>query len=549
MSDACDSFGFVHPSRCRKIDLSIHYPNKSLLSRPSSFRRYPDLPFELRQNIRNMAIHEARLSRGNSSKPKVMQSLRGIFTTHYSPGYPALSNLACVDKEWQIDVEKINFSCLHLYHSTQCDVQEVAYIQDFANIVTGPRRRYLTDLIINLRLFHKCAEEGARYNRSGSLSPRACTEGFSAYIAHVFEVLATWSDDEVREGLIFLMIEPKIEGKAHRSPDRFGLSASLINLPAVSVISDLWIYPCIGPASIEVSADLVTTLCGRLTRLRSVSADVGHHCCSEETASTPCIERFTRELVNAVPRLEKLKVGVPSRCYWSQHTSSATPDLPISSIESLRWLSYRLEELKLDSRHTQLRQFFDPFDLDDFNPVSDSIQSWPALRHLEIIGRFLYADNISRTQQDSLNEGHLICVGRATRFMPKLEYMWIHNQNLTGGYLGPPRPYGQLRFTFHAGPYGPKVDKSQGLCLSVENHMPSSTVVEIWKDSLMHAQRESLAVEVHRGPVYDMDEMYEAEGPPSEEDWESWEMSMSRLSVEGMLEQTEASSDGETAEA
>ncbi|ROW01056.1 hypothetical protein VSDG_02742 [Cytospora chrysosperma] len=65
----------------------------------------------------------------------------------------------------------------------------------------------------------------------------------------------------------------------------------------------------------------------------------------------------------------------------------------------------------------------------------------------------------------------------------------------------------------------------------------------------MHAQRESLAVEVHRGPVYDMDEMYEAEGPPSEEDWESWEMSMSRLSVEGMLEQTEASSDGETAEA
>jgi hypothetical protein len=128
--------------------------------------------------------------------------------------------------------------------------------------------------------------------------------------------------------------------------------------------------------------------------------------------------------------------------------------------------------------------------------------------------------------------------------MPKLEYMWIHNQDLSDRH-----PYGELRFTFHARPYGPKGDKSQGFCLSVENHVPSSTVVEIWRDSLMHAQHEFLAVEVHRGPVYDMDEMYNAQGPPSEENWESWEESMNRLSVEGMLEQIEVKSDGETAEA
>lgn len=107
MSDACDSFGFVHPSRCRTLDLSIHYPNKSLLSRPSSFRRYPDLPFELRQNIRNIAIQEAQLSRGQSSKPKVMQSLRGIFKTHDSPDYPSLPNLACVDKELVLSLPAI----------------------------------------------------------------------------------------------------------------------------------------------------------------------------------------------------------------------------------------------------------------------------------------------------------------------------------------------------------------------------------------------------------------------------------------------------------
>lgn len=39
----------------------------------------------------------------------------------------------------------------------------------------------------------------------------------------------------------------------------------------------------------------------------------------------------------------------------------------------------------------------------------------------------------------------------------------------------------------------------------------------------MHAQREPLAVEVHVGQVSDMDELYDAETPPLEENWEIWE--------------------------
>lgn len=259
---------------------------------------------------------------------------------------------------------------------------------------------------------------------------------------------------------------------------------------------------------------------------------------------SPTSTVFSQQIVNAVPQLANLNLAIPFWFHCPQHAGGAVPHLPRSSIESLRLLSYRLEEFVLSASHTGLRQFFSPFDRDDFDPASDSFQPWPALRHLRVTGSFVYADHMSQTQQDCFNEGHLACVGRAARFMPKLESLWIHNQHRDAG-----EPYGELRFTFHTEPYGPKGDKPQGFCLSVENHMPSLTVVAIWRESLMLAQREALAVEVHLGPVYDMDEMYDAEGPPAEKNWESWDTLMSHPREEEAQKQMEVDSDGMNAEA
>lgn len=456
---------------------------------------------------------------------------------------------------------------MRLSHITICESPQGSDILEFANIVTGPRRRYLADLVIDLELVHECAEEGALYIQSGSLPPRACTVGFSACITQVFETLATWRDDEVRGGLIELMIELKVERKAYGATrELIGYDASLVDLPTVSVVSQLWFHP--DTFQIEVSAYYVLALCRRLSQLRAVWTDLGPRCCSEETASTPCMEGkyslmrisarqpvsvihrsqistvLTQQIISAVPRLTDLQISALFWLHCPRHVSGAIPHLPRSSVESLRQLSYRLQELSLTPTDTCLRQFFSPFDRDDFDATSESIQSWPALRHLTLNGTFVYADGIAKTEQDQFNEGHLTCVGRATRFMPKLEYIWIHNQNHGEG-----EPYGELRFTFHTRPYGPKRDKSQGFCLSVENHMPSSTVVEIWRESLKHAQRETLAVEVHRGRVYDMNEMYDSQGPPPEEEWESWETSMSHPSVEVVPESIGMSSDEENAEA
>lgn len=175
---------------------------------------------------------------------------------------------------WQIDVDKITFEFLGVKHFIGRESGPIFGILDLANIVTGPRRRYLDDITINFKAFHKCVEEEDADMQPESPSSRARTDVLSACFAQLIKVLATWREEEVKPGLIYLKINICFEKMSYQNLlERMGFGTDLSDLPAVSVINRLEI--CHYTRRMEIPANYVPALCGRLTGLRAVWAELG----------------------------------------------------------------------------------------------------------------------------------------------------------------------------------------------------------------------------------------------------------------------------------
>lgn len=244
MADIGVPFCFVKPARDGSYSLSIP---SYLVTRSrrtptaTSFSYYLRLPFELRREIMKITIDDARSVleewRGKQGGPLVVQSRRGVFRLHTQhEGPPGLSQFACISREWKEEVEEKLFKklCLRAPHDYISD--EATDLAIFSTIVTGPRRRYLRRVKLEL---HR--DNSALMNRQFARrndGPPCADDGYKSII-RLLHILGAWTPDALltvklnialqefsfirfQEDLIYLPVVPVI-GKLHinMAPDEF----------------------------------------------------------------------------------------------------------------------------------------------------------------------------------------------------------------------------------------------------------------------------------------------------------------------------------------
>lgn len=159
-----------------------------------------------------------------------------------------------------------------------------------------------------------------------------------------------------------------------------------------------------------------------------------------------------------------------------------------------------------------LSLFFENFHRESDNQNTEVTPAWPALQNLELEGCLV---NRGSSKQEHPNDLILKLIGRPTKSMPKLTYLRVYIDS---------RPWSQvrsneLRFVFGSGSYLNKHHDSEQFCLSVQNHIPSSSAINVWRRSLLHTKIALLAVEFNLDPKYDCF----VSGGPSNENWHTWE--------------------------
>lgn len=225
--------------------------------------------------------------------------------------------------------------------------------------------------------------------------------------------------------------------------------------------------------------------------------------------------------MDAAPQLDILRLYRFFLCHCAQHCSERSANLryiPLSSVISLRQLSYRLETLVLID-HLHLDQFFRPFDDDNFDPTSEAVQTWPKLRLIILDSSSKEGDGDSTMDRVQYNDNLLMIAGRATRYMPRLERLDVAKPMTNR--------QGEIDFIYNSGHCQINLHTSHRFCLAVRQHIPSSQAVEAWRESLECAEWPSLTVKVNLTPSRPLPGSGKLSGDWDEEkwedDWRSWE--------------------------
>lgn len=141
-----------------------------------SFTRYPDLPAELRCQVRQFAIDE-RNARLRYADDELIERV---------VGRPPIAPLACVNKEWQSDVERNLFSGLDLIYHPHSDL---VCLDAMVTHVRQPLVKY-----IHIR--DKPFDRGGEYTREFDPEDKKAAEGHA--IDRLFRILSEWEMPESR---------------------------------------------------------------------------------------------------------------------------------------------------------------------------------------------------------------------------------------------------------------------------------------------------------------------------------------------------------------
>lgn len=149
-------------------------------------------------------------------------------------------------------------------------------------------------------------------------------------------------------------------------------------------------------------------------------------------------------------------------------------------VSTIRELSYRLQVLSLGSS-IDLPLFFEHF----ADVKHATHPSWPALKVLDLYGSIEHRSDAKQVQR---KDQFLKCVGRAIKFMPEILEACVEIARPPGSG----RHHDWMRIQFAQEPL---LDDTEKFDLSVYNHTPSSSAVDIWKEATLHTKRMQLGVE------------------------------------------------------
>lgn len=178
---------------------------------------------------------------------------------------------------------------------------------------------------------------------------------------------------------------------------------------------------------------------------------------------------------DAVPGLKEL------------HLDGAGFDNKLSrqSTKTLHKLTLGLEVVVLN-KIVDLGLFFEPYDF--CHPIAQGPPSlsWQSLRVLEITVQYPPGHGLS--VQGDRSQWLMTVAGRAVAFMPSLELFSIVTEY---------PPYLGFRLRTVTPTKASLTDKGQSsLSIDLDESLPSSTVVGIWRDSIMQTKRVALEVRV-----------------------------------------------------
>ncbi|ROW01038.1 hypothetical protein VSDG_02753 [Cytospora chrysosperma] len=440
-----------------------------------SFKRYPDLPAELRSAVRQFAIDERRWP--SKTEPTRMQ------------GRPLrCAPLACVNREWQSDVERSLFSALYLYQCPACPGDETEDLQCLDAMVTPVRQPLVNFITLRMRV------DETRHSVDWASSD---TEYWNNAVRHaldrLFRTLNKWEWPESQWAVLglHLVLETFLTKMTTGTP------VVLADLPVVPVIVSFQVtavecgFPFTLPSFLAMG--------GKLPGLTLLNVEKrGSYMATDE-----CL-KFLNEVPQEFPNLKHLDFSPWAHdsydVYHQKHQDRVT-EMNIASLGQLirpvREFSYGLESLRV-LNVVNLDYFFAPFNSENYRAASFTGPTWPRLRGLCLEGPFkLHERPQGRDTDDRERLG--IAVGRAVGFMPELQYLEIQ------GFSYPSSRWEAEEVVFSL------EQNSLDYCLSsfsggspVEGYKPSSKLLKIWTDSVWKARGHTLKVSFNHQPLSDI---------------------------------------------
>lgn len=274
MTEIREPFGFFNPARHGKPLFSRSSSKRthaSLRRTTKSFSQFLQLPFELRTQITRLSIENALDHwcewRTTQYFPVVLQSRRGVLRVqpqHKQP--PSRAQLACVNKEWQYEVEKHLFNTLDLTVLPDSGPDECPDLVAFSAIVTGPRRRYLSGLQLDL---------SGWYEPHPLTDPQESAFRHTGIIMRLLRILGTWTREQVADHLLWMELRIKLQ-------DSPSLMEELKDLPMIPVIGELEIAVDLRGKFSQLPSALLC-LVRKLPELRCVDFCLSHWSSLHET--------------------------------------------------------------------------------------------------------------------------------------------------------------------------------------------------------------------------------------------------------------------------
>ncbi|KUI54596.1 hypothetical protein VP1G_01912 [Cytospora mali] len=442
-----------------------------------SFRRYPDLPAELRSQIRQFVVDERR----DHSQDWYLGT-NGKFRFR-GRGLP-IALLACVNKEWQFDVERSLFCGLELRHCPRCLPREVSDLQYFESLVTGARRSFVRYIVLRVESHANCT------------SPMESISDHQGAAVHyaidwLFRILKQWEMPEDRQAVlkINLMFEHPLRDVA-RAPFEY---------------TDLSVVPLVGWLRVE-SHDfsiplLLSSLIGignKLPNLTGLMIYVN----TRLYHANECLE-LVENMSQIIPKLRQVDIqtgalditeeiaGIQENLHgWNPE------NLGESLSRTLREISYGLQNITFINI-VDAASFLAPFSSENYRPASFTGPTWPRLRTFCLNGTDTF-ERTSHVKKMEVGDRLGASAGRAIEFMPELERMEITTR-VDPHVTEHDQITNHIVFTMERTSHKDNTGaRSNHLVFEVYNYRPSSNVLKIWTDWLGRIQGRHLQVEYVR---------------------------------------------------
>ncbi|KUI63511.1 hypothetical protein VM1G_10210 [Cytospora mali] len=436
-----------------------------------SFRRYADLPAELRSEIRKFAVDERRdISQEQYFGTELRVRGREL----------PIALLACVNKEWQFDVERCLFRRLELHHCPKCSLLalEISDLRYLDILVTGARRSFVRYIELRVERHAICASPMENFSdHRGTVAHHA--------IDWLFRILKKWQMPKNRQALlgINLIFENSFWDIAWPPFEHTELSV----VPLVG-----WLRVSSVDFSIPLLLSSLIGIGNKLPNLKGLQISVG----TRLYHASECVE-FVNNMSQIIPKLRQVDILAGALAITEEIAGiQDTPHLQKPLSRTLREISYGLEKMNL-SNIVDVASFFAPFSSENYRPVSFTGPTWPRLRTFWLSG----TDTFERTSHDQKMEvGNRLgaSVGRAIEFMPELERMEITTR-MDPDDTEDSEITNYIVFTLERTSRKDNTGAgSNHVLFEVHNYRPSSTVLKIWTDWLGRIQGRHLQVEYIR---------------------------------------------------